>query len=145
MKKTTFFLSLFAFLMLFSCKKEDVITYEVTYSAKKPTIGTTVFSEIKYNNGTQVQTITGTTDDFSTTFAVTKGYMVDFSVAGTTTVPTGTTTTPIPFFSYQLTEIKNGTERTTLCDGATAAVKGVGNKYTLSASFSKTFDGTGCK
>jgi hypothetical protein len=144
MKKSAFFLSFFALMMLFSCKKEDTYTYEVTYIARKPSVGTTVFTEIKYNNGTQVQTITNSSTDFETTFKVNKGFMIDYSVKGTTTVPQGTTT-PIPLISYLVTEIKNGTERTTLCDGSSSSVSGTNGKYTIGASFSKTFDGAGCQ
>jgi hypothetical protein len=145
MKKIALYSAIFALFMLASCKKEDTFAYEVTLIAKKPSIGTTSFSEIIYNNGTQVQTITNSAQDFETTFAVTSGFNVNFTVKGTTNVPSGTTSTPIPIISYQLIQIKNKTERTTLCDGTSSSISGVNGKYSFNISFNKTFDGTGCK
>jgi hypothetical protein len=145
MKKIVLFSAIFTLFMLFSCKKEDTFAYEVTLSAKKPTIGTTTFSQIIYNDGKQLQTISNSPNDFETTFAVASGFNVNFTVKGTTIVPVGTTATPSPIVSYQLIQIKNKTDRSTLCDGASQSTSGMNGKYSFNINFNKTFDGTGCK
>jgi hypothetical protein len=145
MKKITFLFS-FAFLFfLSSCKKDDKITYELTLIAKRPSIGTTTFTEITYHNGAQLQTITNSGTDFETTFEVPENYNIVFSVKGNTTLPAGTTGTPIPIVTYQLTEVVNNDKRTTLCDGTSTAVSGSNGKYNFSASFNTNFDGFSCK
>lgn len=145
MKKIALFLSIFTLVMLNSCKKEDKVVYELTLIAKKPSIGTTTFSDISYHNGAQLQTITNSSSDFETTFAVPKNFNVIFSAKGTTTVPAGTSGTPIPIMSYQLTEIVNDDSRTTLCSETNTSVMGSNGKFTFSASFNKIFDGLTCK
>lgn len=145
MKKIAFLSLFFTFLLLHSCKKEDKVTYELTLIAKKPSIGTTTFSEIKYHNGAQLQTITNSGSDFETTFEVPRDFNIIYSVSGATTLPNGTSGTPIPIITYQLTEVVNNDKRTTLCDGTSTAVSGSNGKYTFSASFNKIFDGSICQ
>lgn len=145
MKRIAF---LFAFVSLFifdACKKEDKITYELTLIARKPSIGSTTFSEITYNNGAQLQTIANSGSDFETTFEVPKNFTVTYSVKGTTNLPAGTSGTPIPIISYQLVQVTNETSRTTLCDGTSSSVSGSNGKFTFSASFNKVFDGLTCQ
>ncbi len=145
MKKITLLVVAFFLFCLISCKKADVIKFELSLFAKKPSIGTTTFTEISYHNGTQLQTISNSSAEFETTFEVPSGYNINYLVKGTTLVSSGTSATPLPFIGYQLVQIKNETERTTLCDGTITSTNGSNGKYTFTATFNKVFDGTGCK
>jgi hypothetical protein len=144
MKRLFLLLCASALMFFSSCEKADVISYEIKYKLSKPTIGTTVFNTISYNDGTSVQTISNSSDDFTKTFAVKSGYNINFSVKGSITTAPNSTTPPIFLVSYELTEIKNG-ERTSICDDIKGLGSGKNGVYPIDVSFNKTFDGTTCK
>ena len=139
--------SLLSLLFFTDCKKDeaDVITYELTLSATKSTNGATMFTEIKYTDGSKaVQTITNSTSDFNTSFVITPSSLISFSVKGTATGGT-TTALPTPIISYKVEKVTNGKTRETLCNDFSASLSGSNNNYTFQQVYSKVFSGTDCK
>ena len=140
-------LSILAVLLFAACKKDspDVITYELTLKATKSSNGSSTFTEIKYMDASKTtQTITNLSTDFSTTFVITDGFPISFSVKGTASGGT-TTALPTPTISYTLEKVTNGTTRESLCNEFEASIKGSNNAYTFEKNFTKVFSSGACK
>ncbi|MBL7817039.1 MAG: hypothetical protein JNL70_18590 [Saprospiraceae bacterium] len=141
----TTILTLSSLFLLSDCKKdEDVITYELTLTATKSANGSTNFAEIKYADGSKVvQTITNSTTNFSTTFAITANSVISFSVKGTASGGS-TAALPTPLIGYKVEKITNGTVREAVCNEFAASLNGSNGSYSFEKAFTKSFDGSTC-
>ena len=143
--KTVLSLCLLAVLFFTACKKDDVVTYELTLKATKSSNGSSNFSEIKYmDENKSVQTITNSTTDFSTKFIISEGFPISFSVKGSASGGS-TTNLPTPTISYLVEKVTNGTTRESLCNELEASIKGANGSYSFEKVFTKTFISGGCK
>ena len=147
--KVVFAMGLLSATIFAACKKEqpvpDVITYELTLQATKSVNGSTTFTEIKYMDGNKTtQTLTNSSTDFSTKFAVRDSFPISFSVKGTASGGSATTL-PTPTISYKVEKITNGTTRDVVCNEFEASIKGTSSGYTFEKVFTKVVSPTGCK
>lgn len=137
--------TILSLLFFTNCKKEDVVTYELTLNATKSQNGSTTFTEIKYMDGNKAaQTITNLATDFSTKFVITESSLISFSVKGTASGGTPTAL-PTPIVSYKVEKVTNGTKREDMCNELESSIKGSGGTYTFEKVFSKVFSGADCK
>ncbi len=146
-KKSVDPILIFGVLILFnlmSCSKSaDSYTYELTLKADVASTGKTTFGEIKYNDGTSVQSILNSTTSFSKTFQITAGTPIYFGVVGGVT---GASATSVPVFniSYELDRI-SGNSRDIVCSSSTGIATYKNNVWSFSFLVDSIFNGVTCQ
>ena len=146
-KKSVFPILILSALILFnvaSCTKSaDSYTYELTLKADIATTGKTTFGEIKYNDGTSVQSILNSTTSFSKTFQITAGTPIYFGVVGGVT---GASSTSVPVFniSYELNRI-SGNSRDIVCSSSTGIATYKNNVWSFNFLADAIFNGVSCQ
>ncbi len=137
------FISSFIFLHLSSCNKDANATYELILKADISTTGNTIFGEIKYNDGTIVQSIVNSTTSFSKTVPLTTvNQPIFFGVIGG--VKGLSAATPPNFsISYEVDKV-NGTARDIICFASNPSSTYANGVWSFNLLVDRYFTGTNC-